>query len=90
MTSRVENQAMRGLLIRSRVSLNKYRWNRKFWALTKHPARMLLNFKKIPYETNWVEYPDIESFYKEKLYGQLILAIELSLKETVNAFVEPS
>jgi hypothetical protein len=29
------------------------------------PARLALNYKKIDYKTEWIEYPDLASKYKE-------------------------
>ncbi|PBK91959.1 hypothetical protein ARMGADRAFT_1013718 [Armillaria gallica] len=34
------------------------------WSPTTWKARYALNFKGIPYRTEWVEYPDIEGLYK--------------------------
>ena len=33
--------------------------------LTYDTARAVLNFKKLPYKTEWVEYPDLEPRFKE-------------------------
>jgi len=32
--------------------------------LIKLPARLALNYKRIPYKTEWVEYPDLEPKFK--------------------------
>ncbi|ROT40781.1 hypothetical protein SODALDRAFT_343061 [Sodiomyces alkalinus F11] len=34
------------------------------WSLNPWKTRLVLNFKNIPYETQWVEYPDIEPLFK--------------------------
>ena len=34
------------------------------WSLTRSKARMVLNFKGIPYTTEWVEYPDLAPKFK--------------------------
>ncbi|SMY19031.1 unnamed protein product [Zymoseptoria tritici ST99CH_1A5] len=34
------------------------------WSLNPWKARMVLNFKKLPYKTEWVEYPDLASTFK--------------------------
>ncbi|PSN64503.1 hypothetical protein BS50DRAFT_636669 [Corynespora cassiicola Philippines] len=37
------------------------------WSYNAWKARLVLNYKEIPYETQWVEYPDIEPLFK--LFG---------------------
>ncbi|PPQ72101.1 hypothetical protein CVT26_006879 [Gymnopilus dilepis] len=38
---------------------------RKAWSPNTWKTRYCLNYKGIPYQTEWVEYPDIEPLYKE-------------------------
>lgn len=35
------------------------------WSLNPWKARMALNYKKLPYTTEWVEYPDIAPKFKQ-------------------------
>ncbi|KAK0188401.1 hypothetical protein F5146DRAFT_664420 [Armillaria mellea] len=37
----------------------------KAWSFNIYKARYVLNYKGLPYHTEWVEYPDIEGLYKK-------------------------
>jgi len=41
------------------------------WSLNPWKTRMALNYKGVDYNTEWVEYPDIASKFKE-LYAPLV------------------
>ena len=36
------------------------------WSPNTLKARMTLNFKKAPYKTEWIEYPDIQPFLESR------------------------
>ncbi|KAF8994491.1 hypothetical protein BDQ17DRAFT_1401424 [Cyathus striatus] len=38
----------------------------KAWSPTNWKIRYVLNYKQLPYKTQWIEYPDIELFCKNK------------------------
>ncbi|KAI0786211.1 hypothetical protein C8Q75DRAFT_808612 [Abortiporus biennis] len=40
----------------------------KAWSPNVWLARLALNIKKLPYTTEWVEYPDIQALYTDKLH----------------------
>ncbi|KAF8996506.1 hypothetical protein BDQ17DRAFT_1284458 [Cyathus striatus] len=38
----------------------------KAWSPVNWKIRLVLNYKKLPYKTEWIEYPDIEPFCKKQ------------------------
>ena len=35
------------------------------WSLNPWKTRMALNYKKVPYKTEWIEFPDLAPKFKE-------------------------
>ncbi|KAF9478093.1 hypothetical protein BDN70DRAFT_913847 [Pholiota conissans] len=60
------------------------------WSPAAWKVRYVLNFKGIPYKTEWVEYPDIENLWKKLGIAHTSLKADGRPHYTVPAIYDPS